>query len=102
MHRMVKVHMLANNREYVERQVYIETKPNQTELDILNAVYTRGQNDIDPQPICSVSKGDVIELDNEFHMVVGIGFAKIKASQFEVYKIINQRDRDLVADWMGH
>jgi len=45
---------------------------------LLNLAYYFGQNDFQPQPVRSVSVGDVIELpDGALHRVLGVGFESL-------------------------
>ena len=45
--------------------------------DLLDLAFKYGQNDFQPQPICSVSVGDVIHLDGMSFRVEPCGFAEI-------------------------
>ena len=48
-----------------------------TSEQMLELIFEYGQNDFQPQPLPSVSVGDVIELEKKFYMVKSIGFEKI-------------------------
>lgn len=61
---------------------------------ILNAVFYSGQNDFQPSnKLCSVSAGDVIELDGRFWQVADIGFKEMSLQEFEKYKKMPQSER---------
>ena len=87
---------------------------------ILSCIYYWGQNDFQPLHCCSVSVGDVIELDPltpdsvgcldheggiegpidwtpGFWMVAGVGFYQITLEQFESHKALPRIDRSMNA-----
>jgi len=77
----VKVHMLAFGDGAIRMvDIPFEDLPGDPRsgdhLDrLLDAAFYYGQNDFQPQPLPSVSVGDVIELDNgSLHRVEGVGF----------------------------
>jgi hypothetical protein len=89
------VRMMAFHGSDTVRSVDIPTKyvEDMDQADLLDWIYKYGQNDFQAVPnICSVSVGDVIELPNgENHMVVSIGFRRLKKKEYEDYR---QMDRD--------
>jgi hypothetical protein len=51
----------------------------------LERIFYWGQNDFQPQNMCSVSVGDVVEFNNELWMVVTVGFRKLTAEEYVDY-----------------
>jgi hypothetical protein len=48
-----------------------------TTSGLLDAIFLYGQNDFQPQPICSVSVGDVVRLGNKRFSVDAFGFSEV-------------------------
>ena len=90
----VKTHLLAFEEDKI-RMVEIPDDTGVFEDHILDATFKYGQNDFQPQPMPSLSVGDVIELKGEYHLVMPVGFRKITPSEFESYKAIPMRDRSM-------
>ena len=97
-----KVHMLAFSENDIIREVdvpfkAIVSKPNTDE--ILEMIFTLGQNHNQPKPIQSVSVGDVIEMptdDNappQFWLVASCGFERITVVEFTDYRATEQYHR---------
>ena len=49
----------------------------------LELIFRYGQNDFQPQRICSVSVGDVVEYNYELYLCQPTGFSKITAQEYE-------------------
>lgn len=93
----VKTHLLAFEEDMI-RMVEIPDEVGvrgASEDDILNETFAYGQNDFQPQQMPSLSVGDVIELNGEYHLIMSVGFKKIAQSEFESYKAIPMRDRSM-------
>lgn len=98
MNMIIPVHMLSfadENDRSVIRQVEI---PIQTIQDpssfadgneinsVLEMVFKYGQNEFQthqPQSICSVSVGDVIQLGHRYFIIMGVGFKELSKDEFE-------------------
>ena len=91
----ITVHMVANDHGKSIRLVQLPASYTSTDLEyLLDAVFMYGQND--HQPIlqtCSVSMGDVIEVDGKFYIVQSVGFQEMTAVELEEYKAIDEYDR---------
>ena len=61
--------------------------------DDLNEIFHHGQNDFQPQQICSVSVCDVIEYGDKLHLVMPSGFKVITQEEYISLKVFRQRDR---------
>ena len=87
----VKVHMLA----FMDGETRMVEIPDGTEeVDILDSVFRNGQNEVQPCPDrCSVSMGDVIELDGRYRVVSFGGFKEIGKEGFEAYIKLPRRER---------
>lgn len=88
-----KVHMLAYQPEYCVREVEIPD-----ELDTLDAVrskvWEQGQNMFCNVPgICSVSAGDVMEINAQYHLILNLGFVLLPEDLFNAYKAMGQDER---------
>lgn len=107
----IKVHMLAHHDNNTIRPVFIPDSQAQqvssTEA-LLNNTFYYGQNDFATGPdaarikatTCSVSVGDVIELDSEtFYLVLARGFQRMTPTEFKAYRneVPGGRDRYMVA-----
>lgn len=58
--------------------------PHSTDWDVqhtLETVYKQGQNDINPQPMRSVSCGDVIKYHGVRYLICGIGFKVLQPDE---------------------
>jgi hypothetical protein len=98
----IKVHMLANQPEYAVREVVIDSKyADSRYLTLLEAVFVHGQNDFQNVPgVCSVSIGDIIELDaslgyGKYHLVAPLGFSYVSDKEFRTYLAADQSNRRL-------
>jgi len=93
----IKVHMVANDHGEAIRMVQLPKRfevPQFSLEYLLEAVFENGQNDIQPIPMtCSVSIGDVIEMNGKFHVVQTMGFQEMTAEELEEYKAIDENDR---------
>lgn len=71
--------------------------------DLLDLAFTYGQNDFQPQPICSVSVGDVIRLESKRYRVEPVGFVEIDADGEAVPGGVAEEDEvvDLPASTIG-
>jgi hypothetical protein len=117
-----KVHMVAFEEPIRVRMVepdIVELAEAKTTSDVLESIYKWGQNDFQPQNCCSVSVGDVVELepltpdsigaldeglppgpedwDPSLWLVAPCGFKKITQEQFEAHKALPQIDRSMNA-----
>ncbi len=94
-----KVHMLAFHEPTVERTVEVPDDELVQDTDhILERIFYYGQNDFQPQAgICSVSVGDVAELNGTLHMVAPMGFKEITEAQMEEIKNLPREQRTLHA-----
>ena len=96
-----KVHMLAFNENDIIREVDVPFKATimKTTDEILEVIFTLGQNHNQPKPIESVSVGDVIEMttdDNappQFWLVASCGFERITVGEFTDYRTTEQYHR---------
>jgi len=86
----ITVYMLAFNEEVSIPMRIVEVPdhevknlyedPDEDRLHLLERVFFYGQNDFQPQPIRSVSTGDVIKLSGgSMHKVLGAGFEHLPA-----------------------
>jgi hypothetical protein len=53
------------------------------ENDILELIFKFGQNMFQSRPVPSVSVGDVVELNDKYFMVAGMGYFEISKETFE-------------------
>ncbi len=74
------------------RQVEIPDNVEGTE-NILDSVFHYGQNENQPRNVPSVSVGDVICLNGEYHRMAALGFEQLTPEQLEAYKQLPRRDR---------
>ena len=86
--KVVPVHQLAfHNGDAVKiRRVTIPEESGRSILEQLEDIFHFGQNDFQPQQLYSVSVGDVIELDGQYYLVAMVGFYKMTAEQFILYR----------------
>jgi len=84
----IDVHMLAFMGPEDVRHVEVPDGEFESAIkdDKLSIVFKLGQNDFQTQQMPSVSVGDVIELNNEYHLVLGAGFRQITKAKFEELK----------------
>lgn len=61
--------------------------------DILERIFYWGQNEFAPQPICSVSVGDVVEYNDKFFLVQGAGWKELSEVEMDNYKKFDRNDR---------
>ncbi len=104
-----KVHMLAFNEKNVIREVDIPAWENsgKSSDEVLEVIFTTGQNHNQPKNIESVSVGDVIELptdkcpnestsnpfSRQLWLVAGCGFERITETEFSGYQLTEQYHR---------
>lgn len=66
-----KVHMLANNPPEWENPRLVDV-PNEEvvsdDMELLESIWIWGQNENQPRNCCSVSMGDVAEIDGKFYI----------------------------------
>lgn len=89
------VRMIANMEYnpsmYTIRRVNVNLKP--TDSDILEAIFENGQNQFQYVPnCCSVSIGDVVELEDKLFIVCVGGFHQISKEIFENLLSMSQYD----------
>ena len=61
---------------------------------LLDLIFYYGQNDKQVvEGICSVSTGDVAEINDTYYLCMMIGWQEISKKQLEEYKQIDRRDR---------
>lgn len=91
-----KVHMLAFNPPEWENPRLVDV-PNEEvvsdNMELLERIYYWGQNDNQRRQCCSVSMGDVAEIDRRFYICQSFGWKELTKAEFEEYKSIPQRDR---------
>jgi len=95
-----KVHMLAFEDTEKVREVDIPENEvyacNKDVFQLLERVFYYGQNDFQPKPICSVSMGDVAEIDGKFYLCMGCGWEEITDTQLENYRKVPREERSLL------
>jgi hypothetical protein len=64
---------------------------------LLELIFYYGQNDFQPQQVCSVSMGDVAEIGNEFYRCEMVGWRLITEEELREYEAMDRRDRVLHA-----
>lgn len=77
----VSVHMLA----FCNGEIREVNVPDD-ELASLGNIFYWGQNDCQPQNLPSVSMGDVIELNGEYHRIEATCFQLLSKKEFDAYK----------------
>ena len=102
---LVKVLMLAFENDGVVRTVDVpdeETSPTLQGVDpywfenhVLERVFYYGQNDFQPQNICSVSVGDVVEHEGKYFMCAVTGWIEITPETLAEYKKLPRGYRSL-------
>jgi hypothetical protein len=84
----INVHMLAFRKKGTVREVEIDDsfKGGNTQ-ELLTEVFKMGQNEKQPQQVCSVSVGDVIEYDfsreYKYFLVTPYGFEPVTQERFD-------------------
>ena len=93
------VHMIAFHEPPVDREVTVPDAELTPDTEhILERIFYYGQNDFQPQANrCSVSVGDVANLNGELYMVAPMGFEKITQEQLEEVKNLPQEKRAFYA-----
>lgn len=66
-------------------------------LDLLELIFFNGQNDFQPQQVCSVSVGDVAEIGDKFYRCEIVGWKEIAPEKLREYEAMDRRDRVLAA-----
>ena len=95
---LVKVQMLAFENEGVVRLVNVpDNELCADPLHALETVFYYGQNDFQPQNICSLSCGDVAEYEGKNYLCCFAGWQEIDDETLASYKAIPRRNRGLVA-----
>jgi hypothetical protein len=99
------VHMLAfkghGGKDFGIRVVDVPDDKLTGTLEDLEAIFHYGQNDFQNKPLPSVSVGDVVELDGEYHIVKGSGWKKLTTNQFESFlKMKDQKRQEFVFSLM--
>lgn len=96
-----KVHLVAFECPTPIREVEVPEPVNEME-GLLEQIFYYGQNDVQTKNNCySVSMGDVIEINNnEYYLILALGFHKINKNEFEAWKKVDRRDRLFTND--GH
>lgn len=92
-----KVHMmLADSSPRWENPRLVEV-PNEEvvsdTMELLERIYYWGQNDFQPRQCCSVSMGDVAEVDGKFYICVSFGWKELSKDEFAEYKALPLQDR---------
>jgi hypothetical protein len=85
-----KVHMLAfMDGEIREVVISDDFLPCHTK-ELLELIYRFGQNDFQPvENRCSVSIGDVAEIDGKFHICKSLGWEEISDTDLDQYRKID-------------
>lgn len=92
-----KVHMLAFMDGEI-REVDVPDTVDQSTDSVLELIFMYGQNDFQPLPDrCSVSMGDVAEVDGQFFLCQAMGWKQLTEAEFEAYKKVERRDRQFLA-----
>lgn len=92
------VHMMSFYDPPAKREVTVPDNELVQDTDhILERIFYYGQNDFQPQKVCSVSVGDVIELDGTYHMVCPVGFKEITQERFDTLKVMQRPARTMYA-----
>lgn len=87
-----RVRMLAFGAANEVREVEVP-EPATDMAILLDRIYRYGQNEVQNKPHCSVSMGDVIEIDDALYMVKMVGFKKLTAEEYELYTSMSQLNR---------
>ena len=89
---IIPVHMFAfhNDRNTVRKvnipDYELSTILKMSTKNLLEIVFEYGQNEFQPQNVCSVSVGDVAEVDGEYYLCGSIGWDRISKEEFEGLK----------------
>lgn len=100
---IVKVEMLAFAEGGIREVDVPDAEITEGDVDgLLNLVFNCGQNDFKPQPIYSVSVGDVILLptygdSTRYFLIKAIGFQEILYDDYERYKSLDRHMRVRIA-----
>ena len=73
--------MLGFSKKGTIREV--DVPDDEVEDDLLELVYKYGQNDFQPRPIQSVSVGDVVELEDGYHVCCNTGWRLVSKEEFD-------------------
>lgn len=90
------VYMLANDHGAELRRVVVPAKglEKMATEQVLSLIFEKGQNDFQPvRGSCSVSMGDVIDLDGELWVVQSLGFMRMTAGDLVTYTRLPAEDR---------
>lgn len=90
------VRMLAFEDDGVIRQVDVPDDKvvlTKSHLELLELIFYYGQNDFQPQQVCSVSMGDVAEIGDKFYRCEAVGWKEISDEQLREYEALDYRDR---------
>lgn len=90
--------MLAFEDDGVVRQVEVPDDKvilTKSHIELLELIFYYGQNDFQPQQVCSVSMGDVVELDDKIYRCEAVGWKEITPEQLKEYEALDRRDRVL-------
>ena len=91
-----KVQMLANNPPEWDNPRLVDV-PNaevvSDDMELLGSIWIWGQNEKQSRNCCSVSMGDVAEIDRKFYICQSSGWKEITPAELEEYKAIPQIDR---------
>ena len=103
---IVKVHVLSTEQEDKVREVHVPIDTQHPETPLLDRVFHYGQNDFTVGPelntTCSVSMGDVVELDDgSLNIVQTAGFGVITKAQYDHYLTMDRKDRYFADITMG-
>ena len=99
----VQVEMTAFEGNGIFREVTIpDEESNKTGDDLLEAVFKYGQNDFQfGGGRISVSTADVIHLNGEKWLILGIGFKKLTDEEYRQYRETPIRDRSFACMMMS-
>ena len=92
-----QVHMLAFEDGKVREVEVPDKEISGDRSHDLERIFHWGQNDFQPQNMCSVSAGDIVEYNSGFFMVMMSGYKEMTAQQFEQYKKSNNKFRFMYA-----
>ncbi len=91
---IVRVRLLAFYESGTIREVNIPDAEMTGSVEAkLERVFHWGQNDFQPQRLCSVSVGDVAELGDHCYICRPVGWAEISEAEFSAYEALSRRDR---------
>ena len=95
---LVKTHLLAFEEDKIRTVEINDGFQNALSVTaILEEVYHQGQNDFQPQPMPSLSVGDVVDLEEtrykKYWLIMLAGWKNLTEEEYEAYKQIPMRDR---------